>query len=251
MVKFVFLLLLFLSELSATEEKFSHLGKNFRIYRAQPESVRLVWRSPDSKPLFSFAAAYQRLMQEEGEVLMLTNGGIFEPRYIPSGLYVEEGKELVPLNLRAGKGNFFLKPNGVFYLKKSASGMEAGVIGSRALAEWTDGERNSLWYAVQSGPVLLLDGKKHPAFNRGSKSELLRNGVGVTTTGEVVFVITDKREDDCNLWTFADCFRALDCQNALFLDGDISQMKVNPDRKVKGSGFATIFSVVKSEDGEE
>ena len=230
---------------AANEEDFSHAGKSFRVFRAQPAEVRIVWQGEDSKPLFTFQKALQELAKEGKTVAMLTNGGIFEPRQIPSGLYVEKGKELRPLNTWAGRGNFFLKPNGVFYLKKEEGKLVAGVVGSSALANWTKEEKSRIWYAVQSGPALLLDGKTHPAFNRGSKNELLRNGVGVTAKGEVVFVITDGRQNDCNLWTFADCLRALDCQNALFLDGDISQMKVNPNGEVKGHGFATMFGVVK------
>ena len=176
---------------------------------------------------------------------MLMNGGIFEPQNIPSGLYVEKGETKNPLNLDAGKGNFFLKPNGVFFIQKSEEGFSAGIAESKALSLWSAERKSGLWYAVQSGPALLLQGKKHPAFNRGSKSELLRNGVGVSSSGEVIFVITDGPKNDCNLWTFADCFRALGCENALFLDGDISQMKMNPSAKVKGHGFATMFAVIK------
>lgn len=228
----------------AEEESFQHLGKAFRIFRAQPQEVRLVWQDEDRKPLYTFQAAYRELAREGKKVPMLTNGGIFEPRQIPSGLYVEKGKTFHPLNLMPGKGNFFLKPNGVFFILDKKGGWRADVVASSQYAKWTEEEKSRVWYAVQSGPALLLAGKTHPAFNRQSKSELLRNGVGVTKEGEVVFVITDG-ETNVNLWTFADCFRALGCENALFLDGDISQMKVEPDANVKGHGFATMFGVVR------
>lgn len=204
----------------------------------------MVWADARSKPLFTFKAAYQELANEGKKVAMLTNGGIFEPRQIPSGLYVEGGEGKHPINLNPGKGNFFLKPNGVFYLIKEGKKLQAGVVESGAFSRWTREEKGKVWYGVQSGPMLLLGGEKHSAFNRSSKSELLRNGVGVTKEGEVIFVIT-KRGMDVNLWTFADCFRALGCENALFLDGDISQMKVNPAADVKGHGFATMFGVVR------
>ncbi|MFD2303260.1 phosphodiester glycosidase family protein [Roseibacillus ishigakijimensis] len=205
--------------------------------------MRLLWLGEDGKPLFTFRAARKALQNQGEEVLMLTNGGIFEPRQIPSVLYLEKGKELRPLNLRDAPGNFFLKPNALFYLQKSADKMVAGVVESQAYAKWSVEKKASLWAAVQSGPALLLEGQTHPAFNEGSNSELLRNGVGVDGEGRVVFVIT-KGETMVNLWTFADCFRALGCRNALFLDGDISQMKVNPTATVKGHGFASIFAVV-------
>lgn len=226
-------------------ESLHHLGKEFRVFRALPKEVRLVWRNANSTPLFSFQAAYRELVEDGQKIALLMNGGIFEPGYIPSGLYVEKGKMIRPLNLKGGRGNFFLKPNAVFYLRKDGESLRAGVEESEEFARWSREEKERLWYAVQSGPALLLNGKKHPAFNRNSQSELLRNGVGVSEKGEVIFVITDGRENDCNLWTFADCFRALGCREALFLDGDISQMKVNPDPKVKGHGFATMFAVLK------
>ena len=239
-------LVLLLSLLAAKgeEEKFEHLGKTFRVFRAQPEEIRLVWAGEDNKPLVNFKAAYQRLAKEGKKVVMLTNGGIFEPGEVPSGFFVEKGQVKHPLNLKDGKGNFFLKPNGIFYVKKEGENFAAGVIESKALAKWSEEDKDSLWYAVQSGPALLLDGKTHAAFNRPSKSELLRNGVGVTAEGEVVFVITE-RGSDVNLWTFANCFRALGCSNALFLDGQISRMKVNPTPNVQGHGFATMFGVVR------
>lgn len=241
---FLFFFIGLLPSLCAEEEKFVHLGKSFRIFRAEPQEVRMVWQGGNEKPLFDFKAALQKLKEEGKNVAMLTNGGIFEPRYIPSGLYVEKGKEKRPLNLKSGRGNFFLKPNGVFFIQKEGGAFTAGVVGSEGLSKWPDQEKGKLWYAVQSGPALLLNGKTHPAFNEDSQSELLRNGVGVTEKGQVVFVITDG-DTNVNLWTFADCFRALGCQNALFLDGDISQMKGAPHDKVKGHGFATMFGVVR------
>ena len=34
----------------------------------------------------------------------------------PLGLFIQNGKTLSPLNTRSGSGNFYLKPNGVFYI---------------------------------------------------------------------------------------------------------------------------------------
>ncbi|WP_411846893.1 phosphodiester glycosidase family protein [Roseibacillus persicicus] len=243
-MRIIFLFLALVLGVHSAEEKFELHGKSFRVFKAQPEDVRLVWKGANDKPLFSFQQARQALLEDGQKVAMLMNGGIFEPRQIPSGLYVEKGEELNPLNLKDAPGNFFLKPNAVFCLLKTEEGLRAEVVESKVLSQWSAEKKATLWYAVQSGPALLLEGKTHPAFNRGSKSELLRNGVGVDEAGQVVFVITDGKTE-VNLWTFADCFRQLSCRNALFLDGDISQMKVDPPAEVKGHGFATIFGVVK------
>ena len=111
---------------------------------------------------------------------------------------------------------------------------------SRAFAK----EKPSAQLAVQSGPLLLAGGKIHPAFNEGSKNQLLRNGVGVDDKGRVVFAITADKHY-CNLWTFASLFKSLGCKDALFLDGDLSRMIVNPGEKITGQGFASIFAVVE------
>ncbi len=71
----------------------------------------------------------------------------------------------------------------------------------------------------------------HPKCRRGSKNRRFRNGVGVDSKGHVVFAICQDREV-INLHDFATLFRdALDCQNALFLDGDVCRMLVSPPDK--------------------
>ena len=220
------------------EEKVKFKGVDFRVYRADPEKVRLGWRDERGENLHSLQGA-KTFFEKDGEkVKMITNGGIFEPGCVPSGLYVEKGKVIRPLNLKPGKGNFFLKPNGVFFVSPKPE--KAGVVEAGAFQK----ANPSVQLAVQSGPLLLSDGKIHPAFNEGSKNKLLRNGVGVDDKGRVVFVITADKQY-CNLWTFASLFKSLGCKDALFLDGDLSRLVVNPDEKVTGQGFASIFGVVE------
>ncbi|MDP0490794.1 MAG: phosphodiester glycosidase family protein [Verrucomicrobiota bacterium JB023] len=212
-------------------------GNRYRVFTAEPDRIKMVWRDEQGVPLRTFDRARAHLERGSAEVAMLMNGGIFEPGLRPSGWYVEEGRTLAALNLRDGRGNFFLKPNGVFAIlgegeSAKARVVEAGKAGSLAAPH----------YAVQSGPALLLGGKIHPAFREGSPNKLLRNGVGVDDKGRVVFVLTI---DDVNLWTFASCFRELGCQEALFLDGDISRMVIEPDEGVRGTGYASFIAVMK------
>ena len=47
------------------------------------------------------------------------NAGMFEPDLSPVGLLVQGGQQISPLNLSDGAGNFFLKPNGVFFVSES------------------------------------------------------------------------------------------------------------------------------------
>jgi uncharacterized protein YigE (DUF2233 family) len=46
------------------------------------------------------------------------NAGMYLQDQSPQGLCIIEGKQMRPLNSDSGYGNFYLKPNGVFYLIK-------------------------------------------------------------------------------------------------------------------------------------
>ena len=92
--------------------------------------------------------------------------------------------------------------------------------------------------------MLLIDGQRHPAFREGSISKLHRNGVGVDREGRLVFAITD-RDQKVNFWDFAGLFLKLGCKDALFLDGTISQMAVNPDKPVQSNQFGAMFIVAE------
>ena len=212
-------------------------GVRYFIWKAEVEKVRVIWKDADGKQMRDFPAAKAFLEKREETPLMLMNGGIFEPGGIPSGLLVQAGKQLLPVNRKDGRGNFFLKPNGIFLISdKGARVMETG--------KWPPaGEK--VFYAVQSGPLLLENGKVHPAFNKGSKSRLLRNGVGVAEDGTVVFAISDSKGDRYpNLYGFADLFLSLGCKNALFLDGDISQMRTGKDMGKRSNRFGSVIAVV-------
>jgi len=52
------------------------------------------------------------------------NGGMYEADLSPLGLYIENGKTLRQPNTANAAGNFYLKPNGVFYV----NGQEAGIL---------------------------------------------------------------------------------------------------------------------------
>ena len=188
-------------------------------------------------PYRSFDRVQASFAKRGKTVRFLMNAGIYEPKGIPSGLHIENGKTLHPLNLADAPGNFFLKPNGVFRIDAVRGGLNALICPSEAFPN-----RQETLHALQSGPLLLANGRRHPAFKQGSPNRLLRNGVGVDGKGSLVFAITD-RGQDVNLWDFAGLFLQLNCRNALFLDGDISQMCVNPDKPTASNLFGAIFVI--------
>jgi uncharacterized protein YigE (DUF2233 family) len=143
------------------------------------------------------------------------NAGMYHEDFTPVGLHIENGEEQAPLNLTDAQGNFFLKPNGVFYVDRDGN---AGVLESTAFA--AAGIKPTL--ATQSGPMLVIGGNIHPRFEENGTSRHIRNGVGVDGGKRAVFAIS---RGPVSLGSFARLFRdALGCKNALFFDGTVSAL---------------------------
>ena len=73
--------------------------------------IKTLWKNPAGAPYGSLGEAYR---QVGGDLLALTNAGIFSVNHAPEGLHIEGGMTLSSLNLDKGDGNFYWKPNGVF-----------------------------------------------------------------------------------------------------------------------------------------
>jgi uncharacterized protein YigE (DUF2233 family) len=173
------------------------------------QTIRLYWQRPDGTPYAYLSALPRALQGEAGKLLFATNAGMFDPALKPVGLYVEQGRELVHANTRSGYGNFHMKPNGIFYL----SADRAAVAETGAFLK----QRPRAELATQSGPMLVINGRVHPRFDRRSTSLKARTGVGVRADGKVIFAIS---QEEVSFDAFARLFRdGLHCPNALFLDG--------------------------------
>ncbi len=193
-----------------------HAGKRFTVCTVDPAHERLDLFLRDGKGvvLHTFGAV-DLLLRGRGEKLVFgMNGGMFHPGFAPVGLFVADGREIAPLSIAAGVGNFFLKPNGVFAVTDTGSMVVE-------TSQWP-AFAGKVRIATQSGPMLVIDGRLHPAFRAESVSRLFRNGIGIAPDKKAVFVIS---MEPVNFYEFATLFRdALQCRNALFLDGTISSL---------------------------
>ena len=123
-------------------------------------SVRLYWKRSDGAP-YAYLSSLPRVLENEpGRLLFATNAGMFDPALKPVGLHVEQGRELVHANTRSGYGNFHMKPNGIFYI---AAG-RAAVAETQAFLK----QRLQPDLATQSGPMLVINGRLHPRFDRAA-----------------------------------------------------------------------------------
>lgn len=176
------------------------------------DDLRIFLADESGQAFKRFSRLAHWLSGHELQLAFATNAGMYHHDFRPVGLLVQDGKELAPLNLAGGYGNFFLKPNGVFLV----SGAGAQVVESGEYPALAKGVR----LATQSGPLLLRKGVMHPAFLADASSRHIRNGVGIVD-GKALFVIS---EQPVTLYEFAAYFRDLKCQDALYLDGSISSL---------------------------
>ncbi len=193
-----------------------HQGIGFDVYRldeGEEQSLRFYWKRPDGTAYATIRALTEALRSRGEQLRFATNGGIYSRGLTPLGLYVEDSSQLAPLSKGRGGGNFFLKPNGVFYV----TGHGAHVVETQRYRP-----KQTVSNAVQSGPMLVLNGALHPRFIPGYHSKHIRNGVGIDQRGRVVFAISNQ---PVNFHDFGTLFRdKLQCPNALYLDGTLSQM---------------------------
>lgn len=198
------------------------------------QRLELFWRDDHDRPFHRLDHLADWLAARGQRLELAMNAGMFEPDFSPVGLLIIDGRVQAPLNLRDGKGNFYLKPNGVFAL--TATGPR--IVESSVFA----GIDAHVRLATQSGPLLLAHGAIHPGFDPASSSRHVRNGIGVD--GPIVwFVISNT---PVTFHAFATYFRdVLHCTDALYLDGNLSSLydpaqRRNDEREPLGPIIAVV-----------
>lgn len=213
--------------------------QSFEVVHIDPakEQLGLFWKDQNGEAFNNFTQLASNLEAQGKDLFFATNAGIFSKDFSPGGLHVENGKELSPLNLNDGPGNFHMKPNGVFYL----DGKKAGVQESVGYAK----SGRSPGIATQSGPMLVIENELHHAFNEGSQNKYIRNGVGVSRDGMVHIAISRR---PVNFYDFASLFKdRLGCANALYLDGSISRIYHPAEGVTDGNGqFVGMLGVTRN-----
>lgn len=218
------------SQLQPMESReISFQGQDFTVVSLDlhRETLTLHWKNPDTGQPFGDIQSLREWGAANGKRLMFAaNAGIYDQSYAPLGLYVENGKTVVPLNLFHGNpaaGNFSIRPNGVFAIYPD------GHAAVRTSTDFKADGKTADW-ATQSGPMLVIDGKINDQFLHDSNSTKWRSGVCAHTPHQVVFVVS---EQPVNFHTFAMLLRdKLGCRDALYLDGTISQFYID------GTGYA-------------
>ena len=178
------------------------------------DRLQLFLADPSGRPYNSFRKVAESVSARKEQLVFAMNAGMYREDYSPVGLMVADGQQIHRLNMASGFGNFYLKPNGVFIV--SATG--AHIVESSEYRSL----QPAATLATQSGPLLLHGGQLNSHISPQGTSRLIRNGVGVVSDHEVVFVIS---EDPVNFYDFAVLFRdQFHCADALYLDGNVSSL---------------------------
>jgi uncharacterized protein YigE (DUF2233 family) len=206
------------------------------VINPQETNIEFFWKDNDGKILRSIENLKKYVEKKGRRLRFAMNGGMYQEDNKPLGLFIQKGKAVTPLNIRSGSGNFYLPPNGVFYLTTDRHAF---------IKRTQDFDTNAaqIEFATQSGPLLLFDGVINEQFKRDSNNLNLRNGVCVLDNGEVFFSISRR---EVNFYEFAEHFQKAGCRNALYLDGFVSRMYL-PEKNVEQTDgdFGVIIGVTE------
>ena len=214
-------------------------GKHYLVCDVDPHEykIELFNRLTNGEGTFTFKEIAK---QKKKALIFAMNAGMYEKDLSPVGLFIADGKTQKEINLRTDAGgNFYqLKPNGVFMMDIYN---DPSIVTTESYIK----QAHHVKIATQSGPMLIVNGVFNTNFQLGSTNLNIRNGVGINTKHHVVLVIST---EPVNFYEFAQLFKTeLGCDNALYLDGVISQSYV-PDLQsepLPGAQLGTFLTVSK------
>ena len=221
---------------------FAHTKKStddpFVSYIVDPkkQNIKLYWKNHKQENFKSIQSLKTWLEKDRKKLVFAMNAGMYKEDNSPLGLFIENKKIITALNKANANGNFYLKPNGIFYI----------TVGNVPIICNTSNFINNgnIKYATQSGPMLVIDGQIHKAFKEGSTNVNIRNGVGILPGNKIIFAMSKK---EINFYDFANYFKKMGCKNALYLDGLVSRTYLPEQNWIQTDGnFGVIIGVTKN-----
>lgn len=199
------------------------------------QDLKLYWKNEKGEIFKNFKSLNDWLNAKSKILVFAMNGGMYKKDNSPQGLFIENGIVKSKMDtLQNGYGNFYMQPNGIFYITNENKGF---------VCKTSDFKNENIKYATQSGPLLIQNGKIHHKFRKGSKNLNIRNGVGILPNGNLLFAMSKQK---INFYDFATYFKSLGCKNALYLDGFVSKTYL-PEKgynKMEGN-FGVIIGETK------
>ncbi len=139
------------------------------------------------------------------------NASISDSLCSPVGYFVKDYRQINPINLNGGLGNFYLKPNGAFIVTNN----DVVICESSKISQYS-----RIRLGIQSGPMLLVEEEINPQFNPNSVNKYIRCGVGIyeNSKGDK-FLVFALSKNPITFFEFANLFKEkYNCTNALCLE---------------------------------
>ena len=232
---FSIVLLLVITGFSAFSIFKTNQDKRFVSFVVNPkkQNVKFYWKNEKQENFGSIQNLKNWVESKNKKLIFAMNGGMYQKDGSPQGLYIENHKVLADLDTKTAGGNFYLKPNGVFYISDKDT-PEICTTENFKISK-------NIKYATQSGPMLVINFKIHPDFKEGSTNLNIRNGVGILSDNSIVFAMS---KEPINFYDFANYFKSLGCKNALYLDGLVSRTYLPEKKWIQTDGnFGVIIGV--------
>lgn len=199
-------------------------NSNYTSYTTSADKVRMYWKKDGA-----IIGNFKKLKTIEPNLVFAMNGGMFTPEYAPVGLYVENGKQIMPLKkMNNPSVNFGLQPQGIFLIRNNKA----------AIIPVNQYKADNVSFATQSAPMLVIDSKINPQLPVGKK--YIRNGAGILPDGRILMAVSKTR---VTFHEFAQYFIANKCTSALYLDGAISEVYTGKEETF--GSFGVMVGVVK------
>ena len=204
-------------------------------YNPNTEIISMYYKDASNKLLRTLGSLKQFVESSKRELIFAMNGGMYHPDFAPVGLFIADHTLHTSVNLNRGTGNFFIQPNGVFYVDANE---KPGICLARDIHKV-----QKIKHATQSGPMLVINRRINPYFSDTSNYFNIRNGVGITKYGKLIFAMSRK---PVTLYEFAHYFKQQRCVNALYFDGSISKTYAPRSRWTQLNGnFGVMIGVLK------
>ncbi|MEQ1797387.1 MAG: phosphodiester glycosidase family protein, partial [Lacibacter sp.] len=132
---------------SSQKQKDAVDDDRFLVYKVntKTQDIRFYLKDENNVTFGSIENLKNWLAKRKKKLVFAMNAGMYKQDQLPLGLYIENQKVIAPINKSAGSGNFYLQPNGVFYI---------GTNNSAQISKTKNFPGNKgVKFATQSGPM--------------------------------------------------------------------------------------------------
>ena len=103
----------------------------------QKTPVHFFWKNKNGQLIRSLENLKKEMESDHKELLFAMNAGMYQRDRNPQGLFIDNGKTIKPLDtLQDGYGNFYLQPNGIFFIKNDSAGVLPSTLFSQKNINW-------------------------------------------------------------------------------------------------------------------